>query len=155
MQQDGQYTQVSHRISRITEVASSPSVTPQQEVQSTFDEPPKSRERDSSAEGETSRRLSVKPESVSEGVTSPSASEAPSSARDFDHVLEYYSFVDVPEPTDHHFRPPFSPITEESSSQLSPPTPFRPESRGSKRGPLPPGRFFTGSTAGGGGESTI
>ncbi|ESK88647.1 hypothetical protein Moror_3050 [Moniliophthora roreri MCA 2997] len=68
-------------------------------------------------------------------------STAPSSAStsQFDNVLDYYqnespvseAARDVGSPnalhqnvTGFHFRPPFSPITEESSSQLSPPSPF-------------------------------
>ncbi|KAG5641553.1 hypothetical protein DXG03_004788 [Asterophora parasitica] len=100
-----------------------------------------------------SHRYSITPSSkggsdiIPEAITS--LSDAPSSAKYLDNVLDYYSFADSPEPTvERNFRLPFSPITEvteESSSQLSPPTPYRSDSRGSKRS-LPPGRFFLGST---------
>ncbi|KAG6811623.1 hypothetical protein H0H92_006587 [Tricholoma furcatifolium] len=66
--------------------------------------------------------------SPTNSYTSPPTSEPPTSARDLDNVLDYYSFADAvspgPEPSlfERGFRLPFSPITEESSSQLSPPT---------------------------------
>ncbi|KAG6915121.1 hypothetical protein DXG01_013174, partial [Tephrocybe rancida] len=109
-----------------------------------------------------SRRYSIRPDmdvaslahsnTSDGGFSSPPASEPPSSAKDLDNVLDYYSFADSPEPTtERSFRPPFSPITEETSSQLSPPTPFKRDSmdsrRSSRRGTaLPPGRFFLGTT---------
>ncbi|KNZ79140.1 hypothetical protein J132_01188 [Termitomyces sp. J132] len=71
--------------------------------------------------------------SPSSAPASSPLSSAPSSARDLDHVLDYYSFADTPTPTppdsdeQHVFRPPFSPIIEESASQLSPPTPYERE----------------------------
>ncbi|TFK75679.1 hypothetical protein BDN72DRAFT_450169 [Pluteus cervinus] len=52
--------------------------------------------------------------------SSPSRSSV-SSAKDIGDVLDYYSFMETPEPVAHlGFRPQFSPISEESPSQLSP-----------------------------------
>ncbi|KAG5635629.1 hypothetical protein H0H81_010576 [Sphagnurus paluster] len=97
------------------------------------------------------RRYSVRPDSgllsISDGAPSPALSDTPSSARDLEHVLDYYSFAHTPEPVvERSFRVPFSPITEESSSQLSPPTPFRSDSPRSMRS-LPAGRFFLGTVS--------
>ncbi|KAJ3968729.1 hypothetical protein EV361DRAFT_400226 [Lentinula raphanica] len=94
----------------------------------------------------------------SEGGSSNRPTSSTSSGRDYDTMLDdYYSNADsispaspetlplgghIPITIDNpHFRPPFSPITEESSSQLSPPTPYRRESKrltgnaGSPNGP--------------------
>lgn len=71
---------------------------------------------------------------VSENVSRPPSgatllspnlvSPAPSSAKDIENVLDYYQLVPTPGPTpgpsENGFRPPFSPISEESSSQYSP-----------------------------------
>ncbi|KIM41588.1 hypothetical protein M413DRAFT_151591 [Hebeloma cylindrosporum] len=61
--------------------------------------------------------------------------EDPHSAKNLEDVLNYYSLPDSPEPllTNASYRPAFSPISEESSSQLSPPTPYRNEQRESQR----------------------
>jgi hypothetical protein len=70
--------------------------------------------------------------------------------------LDYYQLDDAPEqpPMAGGYRLPFSPITEESSSQLSPPAPYnRPDSRGSSI--RTPGRYFFGpgtSASSGGGK---
>jgi hypothetical protein len=146
------------RISRITEDTSSLPNTPQ---------PPDSDLKNKKVEAEDakqssnhssssvltsepglSRHLSTKreSESYSEGVTSPGyspVSEAPSSAKDIDHVLRYYSDAVSPEPGDRNFRLPFSPISEESISQLSPPTPFRGDSKRN----VTSGRLFLGTSA--------
>ncbi|KAF4612871.1 hypothetical protein D9613_011176 [Agrocybe pediades] len=63
------------------------------------------------------------------------SSEGPLSAKNLEDVLNYYSAPDSPEPliTGANYRPAFSPISEESSSQLSPPTPYRNEKRESQR----------------------
>lgn len=76
-------------------------------------------------------------------IVSPASvsSTAPSSALDLEGVLDYYrqdsspGFVPPPPPPPpppenftNGFRPIFSPISEESSSQLSPPTPYRHDS---------------------------
>ena len=73
-----------------------------------------------------SRRASlVKRESL-EPTASPAISETPSSARDIDNVLDYYSLDEnSPEAPFQGFRPIFSPIREETSSQLSPNSPYR------------------------------
>ncbi|GLB39915.1 hypothetical protein LshimejAT787_0704250 [Lyophyllum shimeji] len=151
-------SRASRRMSRITEATSSQSSTPQ--LAYTLPEAVQERPRSPLAapkpppppvaalsDRDKSRRYSLKPETetASEGTTSP-LPDAPTSAKDLDNVLDYYSFADTPEPTvERNFRLPFSPITEESSSQLSPPTPYnRPDSRGSKSS-LPAGRFFLGS----------
>lgn len=162
-QQGGEDAQASRRISRITEATSSPPSSPplstRGELRPSIDERPKSPARSVSVEEKKFSHHSLKDsDMISEGITSPALSEAPSSAKDIDGVLDYYSFADTPDPTiDRNFRPPFSPITEESSSQLSPPTPFRPGSRSSGVVPLPPGRFFLGQASptvtNGGGES--
>ena len=64
------------------------------------------------------------------------SSEGPHSAKNLEDVLNYYSLPDSPEPPllpNASYRPAFSPITEESSSQLSPPTPYRNDKRESQR----------------------
>ncbi|KAG6839664.1 hypothetical protein C0991_000409 [Blastosporella zonata] len=89
---------------------------------------------------------------------SDASSSTPTSPKDLDNVLDYYSFADdvvnpqsafSTSPDQQRFRLPFSPITEESSSQLSPPTPFNRRasiaSRGSSKSA---GRFFLGTTPG-------
>ena len=63
---------------------------------------------------------------TSSDPTSPAISEAPSSARDIDNVLDYYSLDDNSlEAPFQGFRPIFSPIREETSSQLSPASPYQ------------------------------
>ncbi|KAF9463278.1 hypothetical protein BDZ94DRAFT_1218569 [Collybia nuda] len=127
-----------HRISRITEDTNSLPNTPQppaadiriQNIEETA--PSLSPEEGSSQAFPTKRESdkSEKSESYSEGPFSPgqrsSMSDAPSSGRDIDNVLDYYSFPDTSDlGQDRNFRPAFSPISEESTSQLSPPAPFR------------------------------
>ncbi|KAG2007284.1 hypothetical protein CC2G_014988 [Coprinopsis cinerea AmutBmut pab1-1] len=69
--------------------------------------------------------------------TSPSGSEQ-ASPRHLEDVLDYYSFSENPPGGTGYagFRPVFTPITEESMSQLSPPTPYRNERRDSHRSQL-------------------
>lgn len=74
-------------------------------------------------------------------VLSPdSASSATSSGhtspQELEGLLNYYSIPDSPEMllAGGGFRPMFSPISEESSSQLSPPAPYRSDRRDSQRG---------------------
>jgi hypothetical protein len=78
-----------------------------------------------------SRRASLnkrESELFSEPNASPAISETPSSARDLDTVLDYYSQDEnSPDPPNQGFRPVFSPIREETSSQLSPASPYRPK----------------------------
>jgi hypothetical protein len=76
-------------------------------------------------------------------VLSPdSASSAPSSGctspQELEGLLNYYSIPDSPEMllAGAGFRPMFSPISEELSSQLSPPAPYRSDRRDSQRGLL-------------------
>ncbi|KAJ3746441.1 hypothetical protein DFH05DRAFT_1523044 [Lentinula detonsa] len=94
----------------------------------------------------------------SDGGLSNRPASSTSSGKDYDTMLDdYYSNADPISPASPetvgsgghipiaidgpHFRPPFSPITEESSSQLSPPTPYRRDSKrstgntGSPNGP--------------------
>lgn len=63
----------------------------------------------------------------------PSADGNPYS-KNVEDVLNYYS-IPSPDPlvTGANYRPAFSPITEETSSQLSPPTPYRNDRRDSQR----------------------
>jgi len=63
------------------------------------------------------------------------SSEDPHSAKNLEDVLNYYSLPDSPALllTNGNYRPAFSPISEESSSQLSPPTPYRSDKRESQR----------------------
>jgi hypothetical protein len=79
------------------------------------------------------RRLSLdkrESDNISEPIVSPVISEAPSSAQDIDTVLDYYSLDEgSPEQTMQGFRPAFSPIREESSSQLSPASAYRDSKR--------------------------
>ena len=67
------------------------------------------------------------------------------SSKDIDNVIDYYSSGVTPEPTNGGFRLPFSPITEESSSQLSPPGPYRPDSRNSSEPAVSPDKLFFGA----------
>ena len=61
---------------------------------------------------------------------SPLSSEGPPSGRDLDGVLNYYSLPETPDVmSPSGFQPAFSPISEESSSQLSPPVPYRSSER--------------------------
>ncbi|KAJ4490346.1 hypothetical protein J3R30DRAFT_70335 [Lentinula aciculospora] len=94
----------------------------------------------------------------SDGGSSNRPTSSTSSGKDYDTMLDdYYANADPMSPASPetvssgghipftldspHFRPPFSPITEESSSQLSPPTPYRRDSKrhtgntGSPNGP--------------------
>ncbi|KAF8955059.1 hypothetical protein BDZ97DRAFT_1861760 [Flammula alnicola] len=69
-------------------------------------------------------------------LLSPSpSSEGPHSAKNLEDVLNYYSLPDSPDiqAAGPNYRPAFSPISEESSSQLSPPTPYRNDKRESQR----------------------
>lgn len=69
-------------------------------------------------------------------LLSPSASsEGHQSARNLEDVLNYYSLPDSPAPllAGANYRPAISPISEESASQLSPPTVFRNDKRESQR----------------------
>lgn len=137
-----------HRISRITEDTSSLPKTPQLPAADLKTQNIEDTKQSSSSEAGPSRVPSTERESetYSEGIMSPglSVSEAPSSAKDIDNVLDYYSFPDTPDPgLDRNFRPPFSPISEESTSQLSPASPFR----GDLKRVVNSGRFFVGSPA--------
>ena len=61
-----------------------------------------------------------------DSAVSPVASEPPSSGRDIDNVLDYYSLNDnSSDIAVHGFRPAFSPISEETSSQVSPASAYR------------------------------
>ncbi|KAJ3882259.1 hypothetical protein F5051DRAFT_436247 [Lentinula edodes] len=94
----------------------------------------------------------------SDGGSSNRPTSSTSSGKGYDTMLDdYYSNADLTSPAspdpvvsgghipmtvdNPHFRPPFSPITEESSSQLSPPSPYRRDSKrstgstGSPNGP--------------------
>lgn len=62
---------------------------------------------------------------------SPSTSDT-ASPKQLEDVLDYYSFPDNGTPP-RGYRPIFTPITEESLSQLSPPAPYRSERRESQR----------------------
>ncbi|KAF8219638.1 hypothetical protein L208DRAFT_823633 [Tricholoma matsutake] len=74
---------------------------------------------------------------------SPVTSEPPSSARDIMSVLDYYAQdANLSDQAIQGFRPVFSPITEETSSQLSPSSPYR---RDPKKTPTT-GRSYLGST---------
>jgi len=61
--------------------------------------------------------------------------EGRASPKELEGLLNYYSTPDSPEmsTTGGAFRPIFSPISEESSSQLSPPGPYRSDRRDSQR----------------------
>lgn len=82
----------------------------------------------------------------SDGGSSNRPTSSTSSGKGYDTMLDdYYSNADLTSPAspdpavsgghipmtvdNPHFRPPFSPITEESSSQLSPPSPYRRDSK--------------------------
>ena len=62
----------------------------------------------------------------------------PPSSKHLDDVLDYYSLPESNEEA-RGFKPVFTPITEESLSQLSPPLPYRNDRRDSQRGPPPVG----------------
>lgn len=122
-------TQALRRISRISEASSTPSTPENSNGQKSTNDSknslapfPLSGPSNSDANRKQDADLlspTFAMNQVSPGLST--VSDTPSSAKDIDNVLDYYSFADTPEPTtEHHFRPPFSPISEESISQLSP-----------------------------------
>jgi len=76
----------------------------------------------------------------SDTLSSPSSSHT--SPKELEGLLNYYSLPDSPELliATRGFRPMFSPITEESASQSSPPTPYRSDKRDSLKSQLVGGR---------------
>lgn len=97
--------------------------------------------------------LSPNPERLSNvsGVSSNRPISTTSSGKEYDTMLDDYYSTAAPMSPDSaeapnsgglipismdalHFRPPFSPISEESSSQLSPPAPYRRDSRRNTKG---------------------
>ncbi|KAF8892975.1 hypothetical protein BD779DRAFT_1508058 [Infundibulicybe gibba] len=117
---------ITRRITRISEVPSTTSSIPERyvnEVQpATPDasDPPSDRGYDPHLLSPPTS--SLLPHSPGQSSTS----EGPSSAKDIENVLDYYSFPDTPDPSamDTSFKPTFSPISEESISQLSPRSPM-------------------------------
>ncbi|KAK0484722.1 hypothetical protein IW261DRAFT_853452 [Armillaria novae-zelandiae] len=73
---------------------------------------------------------SIKPDPVQQHPATPSTG-ASTPGKDIGDVLDYYQHSTSNEPTvgSNEFRLPFSPITEELSSQLSPPFPFKQDAR--------------------------
>ncbi|PPQ66428.1 hypothetical protein CVT24_007194 [Panaeolus cyanescens] len=65
-------------------------------------------------------------------------SDPPSSGKDFDGILSSYSQPDSPEPFSigGPYRPVISPISEENSAQLSPPTPYRTRRESARMQPI-------------------
>ncbi|KAG6895494.1 hypothetical protein C0992_001009 [Termitomyces sp. T32_za158] len=84
--------------------------------------------------------------SLASAIASALALLPPTSpARDLEHVLEYY--VSDP-PRTFNFHPPFSPISEETSAQLSPPSPYAYAHARTRR--TGTDRFFLPASAAGG-----
>ncbi|KAJ7628573.1 hypothetical protein FB45DRAFT_1004140 [Roridomyces roridus] len=124
----------SRRISRISEAptpASSAPYTPEPPSVSDNTTPASDPSPDPSSNYHHGVSLSSFPTSPGQSSTTPSEAR---SSRDFDNVLDYYNFEPSPGPNTSAFDPPtpdvtadpsryrpvFSPITEESGSQLSP-----------------------------------
>ena len=96
------------------------------------------------APNQASQRLPVEPQLPSQDSdTQPSPlSSYNTSPKELEGLLNYYSLPDSPELliAARGFRPMFSPISEESSAQLSPPTPYRSDKRDSQGQPVVGGR---------------
>ena len=77
----------------------------------------------------------------SDNLSSPPSS-CPTSPKELEGLLNYYSLPDSPEMlvAARGFKPMFSPITEESPLQASPPTPYRIDRSDSQRSRLGDGR---------------
>lgn len=139
--------QQARRISRISEADSSNHSIPDHTTSNAHDNEPLPSTSDSSYV--PSPFLSPNPERLS-NVSSNRPPSTASSGKEYDTMLDdYYSTAASMSPTSPetaagglipismdapHFRPPFSPISEESSSQLSPPTPYRRDSRRNTKG---------------------
>ncbi|KAK0498784.1 hypothetical protein EDD18DRAFT_50647 [Armillaria luteobubalina] len=74
---------------------------------------------------------SINPDPDQQHPVTPSTGASITSGKDIGDVLDYYqhSPANGPAVESHEFRLPFSPITEELSSQLSPPSPFKQDAR--------------------------
>ncbi|KAK0194424.1 hypothetical protein F5146DRAFT_436361 [Armillaria mellea] len=74
---------------------------------------------------------SINPDPDQQHPVTPSTGVSITSGKDIGDVLDYYQQSSSNEPTveSNEFRLPFSPITEELSSQLSPPSPFKQDAR--------------------------
>lgn len=96
------------------------------------------------APDQASQRIRVDSQLLSQDsdTTSSPLSSYNTSPKELEGLLNYYSLPDSPEMlvAARGFRPMFSPITEESSSQLSPPTPYRSDKRDSQGQPVVGGR---------------
>lgn len=142
--------QQSRRISRISEADSSSNYSiPDHTTSNANDNEPLPSTSNSSHV--PSPFLSPNPERLSNlsNVSSNRPPSTTSSGKEYDTMLDdYYSTAAPLTPNSPetagglipismdapHFRPPFSPISEESSSQLSPPTPYRRDSRRNTKG---------------------
>ncbi|KAJ7135432.1 hypothetical protein C8R43DRAFT_617528 [Mycena crocata] len=131
----GEDIRLSRRVSRISEAATPTSSAPDTpDAPSILDSAPATDQSPDTSNFHVGASPSAFP--TSPGQESTSASEARSS-RDIDNVLDYYNFEPSPGYTDdssssfdlpspdvpadsHRYQPAFSPITEESGSQLSP-----------------------------------
>ncbi|KAF9029518.1 hypothetical protein BDZ89DRAFT_1065306 [Hymenopellis radicata] len=91
---------------------------------------------DATAQTTTTRPESVGASSMPQAIT-PSTATSSTSEKDIGGVLDYYELPISPEPgtTNNGFKLPFSPISEESTSQLSPPALFVEESQRNSRCP--------------------
>ena len=87
------------------------------------------------APDQASQQTPVETQRQDPDIPSSPLSSCHTSPKELEGLLNYYSLPDSPEllVTARGFRPMFSPITEESSSQLSPPTPYRSDKRDSER----------------------
>ncbi|PBK84645.1 hypothetical protein ARMGADRAFT_1088114 [Armillaria gallica] len=74
---------------------------------------------------------SINPDPDQQYPVTPSTGASTTSGRDIGDVLDYYEHSRSNEPTveSNEYRLPFSPIPEELSSQLSPPSPFKQDAR--------------------------
>lgn len=128
-----------HRISPITEAMVPLPPTPQVPPPVLKTQPIEEKQILNSEPG-PSQDSSTKHESVaySEAIRSPSLSVS--------EVLDYYSFPESPDLVlglDRNFRPAFSPISEESTSQLSPASPYK----GDLKRVVNSGRLYANSPA--------
>jgi hypothetical protein len=82
---------------------------------------------------EVNHQLLVNAEALSPDSDTPSSPSGHTSPQELEGLLNYYSLPDSPELLVTGFRPRISPISEESSSQLSPPFLYRSDGRDSQR----------------------
>lgn len=88
-----------------------------------------------------------------QSVQSGQSGQSSQSVQDIANVLDYYEFATTMDPAEN-VRPLFSPIAEETSSQLSPPTPYR-QSDNDSRNSSQSGKVPSSSSSSVGGTLSI